>query len=58
VPVGDPNVISVAFIGSLSANFDALYRDPGADDSFDDLFDLICNLRNGFPNRTSNVSGD
>ena len=51
-------MVGIELVRPLPANFDAGDRLAGAHDGFDDFFDLICNLRNSFANRASDVIGD
>src|SRR4029453_253737 len=55
MPVRYPNMVSVAFVRLLSANFDAGNRLAGPHDGIDDLFDLFRNCRNGVANRSANM---
>jgi len=58
VPVCNPDVVGVEFVRSLPAHLDARDWLSSAHDSFNNFFDLICNLWNSFANRLPDVVGD
>ena len=51
-------MFGVEFVGSLSPNFNAHDRLSCANDSLDDFFDLIRDLRNSFADRSPDMIGD
>ena len=51
-------MFGVEFVGSLSPNFNARDRRSCANDSLDDFFDLIGDLRNSFADRSTDMISD
>ena len=58
MPVRDPDVVGIAFVGTLSVNLHAGDGLAGSNDGLNQAFHLFGDLRNGLANRAPDMVGD
>jgi hypothetical protein len=58
VPVGSPKTLGILFVRALPIDFNSYDWLTGPQNSLDNTFDLICDVRNRFAYRPSNMLSD
>ena len=58
MPVSRPKTLGILFVRSLPIDFNTYNRFSRPQNSLDNIFDLICDVRNRFAYRSSNMLSD